>query len=173
MDYKLYLFDLDGTLADMKSDQLYPEAEAWFKENKYREWAICTNQGGIGLRYWMEEEGFGNPKEYPTLESFWKRIETLFPKNDVAVYMCIRYQSKKTGQWSPMPFEISNSHDLKIWDQSWRKPAPGMLLQAMQARNIQPHETLMVGDRDEDQQAAEAAGCGFMWANEFFKKERE
>jgi phosphoglycolate phosphatase-like HAD superfamily hydrolase len=31
-----------------------------------------------------------------------------------------------------------------------------------------PEWTLMVGDRPEDEAAAKAAGCGFVWAAEFF-----
>jgi len=35
-----------------------------------------------------------------------------------------------------------------------------------------PSETLMVGDRVEDKAAAEAAGCDFIWAWEFFGRDK-
>lgn len=47
-----------------------------------------------------------------------------------------------------------------------RKPKPGMLLDLMGERN--PDRVLFVGDDLTDQQAAEAAGCDFCWASEFF-----
>lgn len=39
-----------------------------------------------------------------------------------------------------------------------RKPAPGMLLKAIREHDIDPAESLMIGDRETDMQAAEAAG---------------
>jgi len=43
-----------------------------------------------------------------------------------------------------------------------------MVNQAMQDAGIDKAVTLMVGDRDEDRNAAHAAGVVFMWADEFF-----
>lgn len=54
---------------------------------------------------------------------------------------------------------------------SYRKPAPGMLIDAEQWlrwSNIKVTERLMVGDRAEDQAAAEAAGFSFAWAVDYF-----
>jgi D-glycero-D-manno-heptose 1,7-bisphosphate phosphatase len=42
---------------------------------------------------------------------------------------------------------------------SWRKPGPGMLLQAMQDFQTLPQQTVMIGDALRDMQAANAAGC--------------
>lgn len=173
-EYKLYLFDLDGTLALMDGNTLYPDAAQWLETNKDKSWMIVTNQGGIGLRLWMETGGFGDPAKYPTFEDFHARIEALFPEMDgfalgTKVVVCARYQSKKTGEWSPLPQKGSW---LSMWQQDWRKPAPGMLLYAMRIKEALPSTTLMVGDSEEDQQAAAAAGCDFMWAWEFFGREK-
>jgi phosphoglycolate phosphatase-like HAD superfamily hydrolase len=35
---------------------------------------------------------------------------------------------------------------------------------------VEPDDTLMVGDRAEDYQAAEAAGVDFQWAYHFFER---
>jgi D-glycero-D-manno-heptose 1,7-bisphosphate phosphatase len=51
---------------------------------------------------------------------------------------------------------------------SCRKPEPGMLMELMQRFGASPDETLFVGDRDEDREAARRAGVRFMWANKFF-----
>jgi D-glycero-D-manno-heptose 1,7-bisphosphate phosphatase len=49
-----------------------------------------------------------------------------------------------------------------------RKPEPGMLLDLMQQFGATPAETLYVGDREEDREAAERAGVRFVQTNEFF-----
>lgn len=51
-----------------------------------------------------------------------------------------------------------------------RKPNPGMIFYLMDALGFSPNDTLFVGDRDVDQQAAEAAGVRFEWANIFFER---
>jgi HAD superfamily hydrolase (TIGR01549 family) len=49
-----------------------------------------------------------------------------------------------------------------------RKPNPGMLMELMELYGVSPHETLMVGDRPEDAEAAKAAGCEFIHRDVFF-----
>jgi len=39
-----------------------------------------------------------------------------------------------------------------------RKPKPGMLLEAMRTMGVDPHECVMVGDKNDDIDAAQAAG---------------
>lgn len=51
---------------------------------------------------------------------------------------------------------------------SCRKPKPEMLFRIMRFWGAHPSETLMVGDREDDRLAAEAAGCAFQWAKDFF-----
>lgn len=49
-----------------------------------------------------------------------------------------------------------------------RKPSPVMLHEAMRAHDVAPATTVMIGDRDEDREAAEAAGVDFEDAGTFF-----
>lgn len=49
-----------------------------------------------------------------------------------------------------------------------RKPEPGMLIELVRQFEVTPAETLYVGDREEDRDAAERAGVRFVWAHEFF-----
>lgn len=172
MPYKLIIFDLDGTLAPLDSSELYPDARAWMENNPTAQYVIATNQGGVGLRLWMEAEGFGEPGKYPTMEQWHKRLDALYPFGVLVapqVYICTRYQSKKSGKWSPVPYP---EQSLNQWRADWRKPEPGMLIAAMEEQRVAPEETLMVGDGAEDQLAAENAGCDFQWAWEFFGREK-
>ena len=41
---------------------------------------------------------------------------------------------------------------------SCRKPQPGMLLEAMRTMGVEPHECVMIGDKNDDIEAAHAAG---------------
>jgi len=50
-----------------------------------------------------------------------------------------------------------------------RKPRAGMLLSLMREFRAFPFDALYVGDRDEDRNAALAAGVQFAWAQEFFE----
>src|SRR5689334_4202118 len=103
MEAKLIIFDLDKTLSAFNSDQLYPDAEAWIAEHRDVKVAIATNQGGVGLRFWMEQGGFGDPGKYPTLVDVDYRLSCLFDSsNRPLVFACYRYQSQK-GKWSPVP----------------------------------------------------------------------
>lgn len=173
----LIIFDLDGTLADRESGHLLPGRRAFFLRlgQEYPggsgpQLALATNQGGVGLRHWMETGNFGEPERYPT------QAEAEAKLNEVAEtigslsghwparYISFAYQAR-SEKWGPTPPETD---DDPRWSCDWRKPAPGMLLQAMNDAGVIPEWTLMVGDRDEDAQAAEAAGCAFAWAEDFF-----
>lgn len=168
-NWDLIIFDFDGTLSPMNKAELYPDAAAWLKANRRQRIAIATNQGGVGLRHWMETGGFGNPGGLPTLADFDNRMATIWPdpaKMPITV-ACFIYQSHKTGEWSPVP---RGCELLDCWRQNWRKPAPGMLIRAMQIHNVTPERTLMVGDSDDDRGAAIAANCHFAWAWQFFAR---
>lgn len=164
------IFDLDNTLSPYNAHTLYPDAAEFLRTRPDLAYAICSNQGGIGLRYWQEKNSFGEPQKYPTYDQFLERLRKLFPdeKTRPRVYICARYQSKSTGKWCPVP---DGEQGKSMWRQDWRKPAPGMLIAAMQTAGVGPDETLMVGDSPEDKAAAEAAGCRFASAWEFFGRE--
>lgn len=172
---KLIIFDIDGTLADRDTHELLPGVREWFDRfaNDFLI-ALATNQGGVGLRHWMETEGFGKPEDFPTEEQAREHIHIVADKlipggieNDALVYyVCFAYQSKKSGKWSPAK---NANHE---WKREYRKPEPGMLLLAMQDMQARPGQTIFVGDSDEDREAAKAAGCHFQEANWFFQRVR-
>jgi len=175
--YDLLIFDLDGTITALawKGGHWLPGRRAFFSSLATRpgmQLAIATNQGGTGLRHLMEIGNFGEPNKYAPqaqaeahVRAIAEEIGQLF--TTPAIYIAFRYQSQK-GNWAPIP-QVAETDPR--WSKEWRKPAPGMLLQAMADAGATPSHTLMVGDQDSDRQAAEAAGCHYMDAEEFFNEQ--
>ena len=176
IDYDLYIFDIDGTLCDRDSTELYPHVVEWLEANNPKHIALATNQGGVGLRYWMETNGFGEPEKYPTENDIKERINRIVtnilavcPSANITPYVAYRYQSRK-GSWSPYPENLTDEGKYQ-WSETSRKPNGLMLRRAMKRHKVEPHHTIMVGDMETDKQAAEnnLAGCHFAWAHEFFR----
>jgi histidinol phosphatase-like enzyme len=182
---KLIIFDVDGTLTpDNKSTRFESSVVETLIALRGQDiaLALASNQGGVGLRHWIEAVGgFGTTPEekakslassqtYPTAQDAFTRLATIagevttLSQLPCRIYTCYAYQSK-AGNWSPTP---AGSEDDPMWSREWRKPNAGMLLQAMQDVGASTAGTLFVGDRDEDAGAALAAGVQFVEAKEFF-----
>lgn len=172
----IYIFDVDGTITDRDSTELYPKVIAWLKNvTPYDRLFLATNQGGVGLRHWMIRDGFGDPSKLPTPEQARERINLIAKKmafisgKDVTPYISFAYQSKTSGKWGPYP----RLKYTKEWDIARRKPNSGMIQEIMSAvgKVYDVHDRrqfMMVGDMESDCQAAADAHIGFMWAREFF-----
>ena len=164
----LIIFDIDETLADRKTGELLLGIREWWLDTEHSEqFAIATNQGGVGLRYWMEQAGFGDPEQYPTEAQARAHIQRVIDQLHPSFkpYVCFAYQSQRSGKWSPTP---PGCEGLPEWNPANRKPAPGMLLQAMKDAGVGPEQTTYVGNDIEDYMAAKAAKCKFRYAQEFF-----
>jgi len=171
---RLMIFDVDGTLVAPHTEELLPLREAFFRRLAPGiAIALASNQGGVGLRYWMETEGWGDPSRLPSLEQAVGRLQRLarriasLSQREPRIYMAFAYRSRK-GEWGPIP---PYSWWDPRWDRDWRKPAPGMLRQALRDSDLQAEEALMIGDRPEDREAAAAAGIPFEPAERFFGRE--
>lgn len=156
MNYKLIIFDVDGTLTTTKSGATFrQDAGDWqwlpgrlerLKELKARgvRLAVATNQGGVA---------FGYMKQDDILRELTQMLkEGGFSK--AALYVCYNHPNAS--------IELYKADDYR------RKPGSGMLEEAMSDFEAAPEETLMVGDRDEDELAAKRAGVAFMNAHVFF-----
>ena len=177
----LIIFDLDGTLAKIYTLNLLPGVAAFFRQvyqgscARRPKLAVATNQGGVGIRYGLEHGYSGRPGSYPSEAEIEERLQGLLAlvgggeiqPTDLPVYVSYRYQNRK-GQWTPVPPEKAQD---PRWSSEWRKPSPGMLLQAMQDAGVGPVQTLFVGDSPDDENAARAAACHFTWAAEFFARD--
>jgi HAD superfamily hydrolase (TIGR01662 family) len=169
---KLIIFDIDGTLAAFNSTEPLPGVREWFDAHYGEQTVIlCSNQGGVGLREWMQSGNFGQPEKYPTKADVQARMAAIRAALGVEprTLVCYRYQAFNSKKWCPIPADVPNE-ELIYWQQAWRKPEPGMLIYAMELAGVKPEETLMVGDMAEDELAAQAAWCSFEWAEDFFQR---
>lgn len=155
---KLYVLDLNGTLTNTPFVDHAPLAILPGRKEKIAELqatgaicAIASNQGGVAFGFTTEEEA---TKEIAEIAS----------------------------ELGIEEFEVAFGHPKPKWGYekyatpeqlARRKPAPGMLLALMERCNVLPDQTIMIGDRDEDRDAAAAAGCGFIWSKDFFGSHEE
>lgn len=155
--YKLHIFDVDGTLVSTKSGSTFRKsADDWqwlpgrleklkdLRENGVK-LAIATNQGGVAFGY-MKAQDIQDELSRMSEESGIIRDRC---------YVCFNHPKASVSY-------------LRCDDTS-RKPGPGMLLEAMNDAGVVPKDTLMVGDRPEDEQAAFSACVDFIHADEYFK----
>lgn len=159
---KLVIFDKDGTLirqygrrpANSEREQiLLPGVAERIAELRALgiKVAIASNQGGVA----------------------WGFIS--YERAAALVYDC----SVKIGgadAWRVCPFDPRAEQKFPdgfyAQESADRKPSPGMLLSIMEELGVASDETLMVGDMEaEDKGAADACGCYFAYAAEFFALE--
>jgi HAD superfamily hydrolase (TIGR01662 family) len=173
---ELVIFDVDGTLAEAYALDLLPGVRDFFQLVFHSgceyvpKVAVATNQGGVGMRYMLERRGLGSHEKYPTVGEIEKRLREILASLGAAphlpIYVSYTYQTRQ-GKWTPVPPEEAEN---PRWMRQWRKPQPGMILQAMKDAGVSRRQTLFVGDSPDDQGAAHAAGCRFAWAGDFFAR---
>lgn len=161
MGYRLIGFDVDGTLVETKSGAAFRKsADDWQwlpgrleKLQALQEQdisiAIATNQGGVA---------FGS-FSFADIQAELLRMLQDVPLEYESLFMCVLHPKASL----PAYRQESNR----------RKPGPGMLIEAMETFNELPGDTLYVGDRPEDEQAAQNAGIAFMYAHLFFGDEQD
>lgn len=166
MSYDLILFGRDGTLTIPASGAKFPKTvddQQWMPGRLERlkelhaqniHTAIITNQGGAA---W----GIFTPRDMNNClnKQVWQSEMSAF-------YVCYHDTSEKARASDRTIKELTLPDLYKGHER--RKPGPGMLIEAMDDFEMEPDKTLYVGDRPEDEKAAQAAGCSFCWAWQFF-----
>lgn len=176
--YKLLIFDIDGTLQRKWSNDLLPGVAEWFttynaaqpNDDLYHcKLAFATNQGGVGLRMILERQG-KDASKYPTLDQVIDRMHALSRTltGDPHAFMAVaalNYQDSYTGEWA-VTYEEPYIHEW--WNSAFRKPSGDMLKFIMDVQGVSAADTTMIGNSEDDRQAAASAGVQFVHADDFF-----
>lgn len=173
---KLLLLDCDGTIREPVSNskfiqhphdqRLIKEAEKTIIDYHGKGWAIygITNQGGVAAGHKSLDDAI--KEQFYTLK--------LIPAMS-GIYFCPDFKGDKvyfTCEFFAAGYKRSNFPHPNVPSEllysSFRKPGSGMLMLAIDFLEEYPSEILMVGDRHEDHQAAEAANINFLWAEDWY-----
>lgn len=168
---KLLLVDCDGTIRESasgnkfiqypKDQQIIDGAGSALAYYQNQGWTIVgiSNQGGVqaghkSVKDCLEEQQY-------TLE--------LCPQI-AAIIFCPDYEGETIVDIvRPMALAFNPDFDHKQTHEqlkgTYRKPNPGMLLLAMAWLGVDKADCLYVGDMQDDQSAAAAAGINFRWAS--------
>ncbi len=151
--------------------------------------AIVSNQGGVSAGYKTLEDAISEMRHcmglLPQIETayfcpngepkWWHRLARILGYST----RCVRVP--RNAQKEIVYFESHCDEEMVLWTGSqwgrpisYRKPSGLMpFLAAIESvypcGTKWPDKILMIGDRPEDQQAAEAANIPFMWAHEWIK----
>lgn len=181
---KLLLCDLDSTLAVKWEPELLPgRAQALARAG----WpvAIVTNQGGVHAGYHWEQVEPERAARYPTASSLRVRLEQVsaaLPQVK-AVYLAF-YVGHDEYMLPERRDDVITTLDTGVpfhgsWSPGWRKPNGGMLCQACRDFGIDPREAWMLGDAEDDRNAAATLGMPFgpvteaVWPEGFLIEEWE
>lgn len=150
------VFDADGTLCQTIKGhtfrhgaddwELIPgvqEALAHWRERGIQ-FAMASNQGGVAFGLLKKEE----------IERELVALGGRLGIHPAFVFACYTHPHARLPE-----YRASDTN---------RKPNPGMIRSAMGAHDVTPPQTLVVGDREEDYEAARNAGCAFVKAEVFF-----
>ena len=168
MNYKLILLDIDGTIANRDSTEIYPAARRFIEAlDAGVEVAFITNQGGPPCR----AAGWEFSNQFPSEEKIRARLDELMKViygilgRKPSLYVAWVFRDKSGAVYNLAGLIEDETKKRKAL--FWRKPGPGMILQALLDSCTAPKDTLMIGDDlDKDAGAAEAAGVAFRHADD-------
>lgn len=163
----LLLLDLDGTIREPLSGDFYfqhPRDQKLIEGvttvlRTYTDLCTCTdpwiivgitNQAGVAAGH----------KSMPTCIEEQQYTLELLPELK-EIYFCPDFEGRKCFRVTRHNY---HNHSQTRWFRQYRKPNPGMLKLAMVRHNHLPDNCLYVGDRPEDETAAQRAGIAFQWA---------
>lgn len=163
----LLLVDLDGTIRRSLSGAQYfqhPQDQQMIEGadialNTYDDdWLIVglTNQGGVAAGHKSFQQCI-EEQQY-TLELF-PQLQEIYFCPDFAGRKCFRVTRHNV-----------HNHSKTKWSGQYRKPRAGMLQLAIGRHKQMPQHSLYVGDRPEDEAAAQQAGVAFEWAQDWIER---
>ena len=128
----------DGDLGDPNDVVLISDAAAALSQLHAAGWPliVITNQGGVARGKYDEN----------AVRSVHARIADLLEPTPIL-------------DWLWCPWHPEGCVEAYRREHPWRKPAPGMLLEAAQRHNLDLSASWMIGDQDRDVAAGTSAGC--------------
>lgn len=168
MTIKLLVLDMDGTvrrhrskdtfIQDPLDQEIIPEAQSAIARFAGEGYIIigATNQGGVAAGHKTLEDAIAEQRQTLCLAS---QIESILFCPDYEGRQCYRVFGKD------MSYGEYHQH---YWG-LYRKPNPGMINLAMYFWNAAKTNTVFVGDRSEDAEAARNAGVTFMTHQEWYQ----
>jgi D-glycero-D-manno-heptose 1,7-bisphosphate phosphatase len=172
---KLIIFDKDGTLTEPISgntfvqhphdQRLRPGVAEKLEQLRGEGWvmAIASNQGGVAAGHKTLDEAIEEMKYALSLTGIYDGY--MCPDNGDSMISC-GFSDANFRHVAETVQSLKDAYDVEV--DGFRKPHAGMLLYRKHLMVMNPTQCLMVGDRPEDQAAAEAAGFAFEWAVDFF-----
>jgi D-glycero-D-manno-heptose 1,7-bisphosphate phosphatase len=117
---------------------IFELARFWTNE-LHRLIVVITNQSGIGRGYFDE-----------------------CAYEDLTRWMCDRFEAEHTAIARVYHCPYHPLHGIGEYrrDHPWRKPYPGMILQALSDLDLDPAQSAILGDKMSDIEAGETAGIG-------------
>src|SRR5262249_25846498 len=117
---------------------IFELARFWTNELR-RPIVVITNQSGIGRGYFDE-----------------------WAYEDLTRWMCERFEAEHTATARVYHSLYPPLHGIGKYrrDHPWRKPNPGMILQAVSDLDLDPVQSAILGDKMSDIEAGAAAGIG-------------
>ena len=133
----------DGDLGDVDLVSLIPGAAEAMKCLHHEEFrlVVITNQGGVARGMFTEEDVHAVHAEVE------RQLEDATGETDL---VC---------GWYFCPWHPGGTIEAYRREHPWRKPQPGMLLQAAADHDLKLDQSWMVGDQERDVLAGLAAGC--------------
>lgn len=166
----MYVFDLDGTLVEVWGTTPLSGVVERVSDLE-GQLAVATNQAGVA---WNAIRG----EPYPQPAEVGRRlldVAEALPELKEALWLVAIGDDRVSlppRRWRGLAAGVTQAASpLRVRTSSdpvWRKPGPGMLLEACRAFGVAPEDATFVGDQEEDAQAAETAGTRFIYANRFF-----
>lgn len=134
---------------------------------------LISNQGGVGLRYWMETEQWGEPGKFPSEDQAKRRLTeiqrqvTALTGETPLVVKCYAYYSARSEKWAPVPDDVHPINKM-FWEPTWRMPNSGMIKYAIQKLELKREEVAFIGLNKEEFMAAMAADIRFIECTDIF-----
>lgn len=177
----LYLFDLDCTLTQLWSTAIFPGVAARLNElaRAGHTLVVTTNQGGIGYRYAYDYLGqLHLAARYPNGSAVLSRLATVSLALPMIAHFYVAAHSghpdwPRDPGWGDRiitgPNPLGGTALVSMsWHADWRKPAPGMLRQAIRDYDFALSNVRVIGDSTADQEAATHLALSFAPTAAFF-----